>query len=512
MFKNEKKTKKSPLGGSKKLKSAAYSTAFAAIIIAAVVALNVIVSALGNAFPLSVDMSSGAENSLTEENIKFLKTVKKDVNIYVLSDEDDYKGDYYSYYVNQAYSTSDSTGKYFAQTVKLLKQYHKYNSRINVTFVDPYEPDFSTFSKSFSDLQFAFGDMVVSVGSGDSEKHTAVGFSDIYATESSSYYQTISGNQLESALVKAITSLTGDNVSMNVGILENYCSDSVSGTLTSLLTTNNYSVGTVSGLVVSEIPEDYDAVVIAAPERDMTDAEITALDAFLQNDGKMGKTVIYFASASSPELPKLETFLNEWGVSTESGVLYDTGNYHIDGEPTTIGLKSNNTEYFQNAKSGTLFISGNNVPLSLLFDTHENRSTEAIMSTLATVVVYPDNAADDWIADSSKAESYPAAVAAVNKDGDKKSTLLVFSSDDILNSQWVGESSVGNADMVLSSLVSSVGIENSGGSFTPKTVGSASFTALNTAVVKIFKILFAVLVPLAIALTGALVVSSRRKK
>ncbi len=92
MFKNEKKTKKSPLGGSKKLKSAAYSTAFAAIIIAAVVALNVIVSALGNAFPLSVDMSSGAENSLTEENIKFLKTVKKDVNIYVLSDEDDYKG------------------------------------------------------------------------------------------------------------------------------------------------------------------------------------------------------------------------------------------------------------------------------------------------------------------------------------------------------------------------------------------------------------------------------------
>lgn len=511
MFKKENSNKKSLSFGFKKLKSTAYSSAFAAVIIAAVIALNIIFSALGNAFPLSVDMSSGAENSLTEENIDFLKSVKEDINIYVLSDEDDYKGEYYSYYVNQAYSTSDTTGKYFSQTVKLLKQYHKYNKRINVTFVDPYEPDFSNLASRFSDLSFAFGDLIVSAGSGDNESHTAVGFSDIYEIESSGYYQTISGNGLESALVKAIGSLTG-GVSMNVGILENYCSESVSSSLTNLLSTNNYTVGTVSGLVISEISADYDAVVIAAPERDMTDAEIGALNTFLDNGGKKGKTVLYFASASSPELPKLEGFLNEWGISTERGVLYDTGNYHIDGEPTTIGLKNNNTEYFTEAKSSTLFISGNNVPLSLLFDTHENRATEAIMSTLATVVVKPENAGDDWTADSTKAESYPAAVAATDTDGDKKSTLLVFSSDDILNTQWTGESSVGNASLVLSALSKSGGVEGETHGFTAKTVGSASFTALNTAVVKIFKIIFALLIPIAIAVSGILVVSGRKKR
>ncbi|MBQ3166248.1 MAG: hypothetical protein IJC01_02815, partial [Clostridia bacterium] len=42
--------------------------------------------------------------------------------------------------------------------------------------------------------------------------------------------------------------------------------------------------------------------------------QLKKLDAFLDNDGQKGRSLLYFASASQPAMPAMEAFLSEWGI------------------------------------------------------------------------------------------------------------------------------------------------------------------------------------------------------
>ena len=67
------------------------------------------------------------------------------------------------------------------------------------------------------------------------------------------------------------------------------------------------------------------------------ESEITAMSAFLDNDGKLGKSMMVFADASTKYLPDFYSFLSEWGVAIGEGILYETdSNYHAAGDHTTL--------------------------------------------------------------------------------------------------------------------------------------------------------------------------------
>lgn len=58
---------------------------------------------------------------------------------------------------------------------------------------------------------------------------------------------------------------------------------------------SNYNFNSVS-LLTGTIPDDTDMVLIACPSVDYTVDEIAKLDAFLDNNGQLGKTVTYFGA------------------------------------------------------------------------------------------------------------------------------------------------------------------------------------------------------------------------
>ncbi len=497
----------------KAVSKAAYASVFLALILVAIIAVNIIVSALAGSYPLSLDMTKSGKYSLSEKNIDFLRSVEDKTEIIVLSSEADYIGEYYNYFVQNTYSISGAADDYFKQTAEILNQYNKYNKNIKVTFTDPYDPGFADIASRFSDVSYYFGDILIAVTdeSGE-ESHAALGFQDIYELSSNYYYNTVAGNNIETAVATKINAFSG-GLGLNVAVMADYCEASVVSSIQSLLTANSCTFSEISGLQISSISPEFDAVLIAAPQKDLGEQEVSAINKFLENGGKGGKTVIYFASAYSPETPNIEQLLNEWGVATEDGVLYETNpQNHLQDEPTTIGIINNDTDYAKN-NANTIYISGNNVPLAQVFEKHESRATELVFSSSSTTVVKPSNAGEDFAStvDSASAQSYPVVVACTDTSGEKTSTLLVFASDDFANTQWISNASIGNADSLISTVAAASGSEGTI-NFVTKTVDSNYFTDLNSRGVWFFKILFIVIVPAVIAAVGVTVIYKRRRR
>ena len=68
-------------------------------------------------------MTASSDYTISKENKEYIKKIDKPVTIILTCSEDYYLGSYVSY-ISQYY-TDNSGGKYFNQTVELLKNYKK---------------------------------------------------------------------------------------------------------------------------------------------------------------------------------------------------------------------------------------------------------------------------------------------------------------------------------------------------------------------------------------------------
>ena len=65
-------------------KKGALATAFTAIFIVVVIAVNVLLSVLASKVPLTLDLNADLRNTLTEENIEYIKSIDKEINVYAV--------------------------------------------------------------------------------------------------------------------------------------------------------------------------------------------------------------------------------------------------------------------------------------------------------------------------------------------------------------------------------------------------------------------------------------------
>lgn len=72
----------------RRLRMGSFATALTVVFIAVLIILNMIVSAISERFPVQLDLTTGKIYELSDETIEYLRTVEKDVNIYVLATED----------------------------------------------------------------------------------------------------------------------------------------------------------------------------------------------------------------------------------------------------------------------------------------------------------------------------------------------------------------------------------------------------------------------------------------
>ena len=530
--KKKAKKEKKPKGPKKpkKLKNQAlfrrggYSIAITAAVLAGIIVFNVLVSALSDRFVLEFDMSSEKENSMSEENIDYLRDLENEVEIIVCATPEDYVGGYMSYYAQNMYGVSSDATDYYNQTIRLLDRYPAYNDKITLRYVDTQSTEFTEIAQKYSNEQLYYGDIIVSGTVGDSERHKIVGFDDIYSLSQDETYaaygytvSTVSGNNVETAVTGAIAYVTSSKTK-RAAFLTGHSSTDYSASYQELLEDNNYEIEIISDSMISSVSSDFDAIIIAAPTTDFLGSELDAISEFLENDGKLGKGLIFFADASAPYLTNLYDFLEQWGIAVGEGILFETNsqNYMPD-DPMTLGTYPVSDSDDDILSGMNLCITGYNVPLTAAFESQDSITVTSLMVTPESVVAAPAGTSASWTgADEYTKQSYSSVIQAQLSEYDDDNNLIssyviAFSSPQFIESVYNEQSSVSNKNMILAAAERAVGAEDTGISFVSKVITNESYAdAVSESSAGTVRIIFMFILPIASLVIGIYIFIRRK--
>ncbi len=494
-----------------------YSAAITAVFLAVMLVINIFVSVLSDKVNLEFDMTSAKVSSLTKENVEFLEKIERAVNITFCADATAYAEGMMNSYAEA--SSIYGGAEYYEQTVKFVNKYAATNDKIKVDFIDTQDSAFAAVTTKYPDESINYGDIIVSVTDGENERYKKLGFTDIYEVEYNEQYASygytmynVTGSNLETKLSGAIEyAITGKTV--QYAVLTGHSKTDYSEDYIKMLKQNNHTVSVIDSALITNISTDIDVIIIAAPTIDFSPEEIKAIEKFLDNDGKLGKGLIYFADASVPVLPNLNGLLSDWGIAQKEGILFETDeNNYMPEMPTAMGLFPDEESAL--TKNMNIFCTGANVPLSASKAKDESITAKSIISSTDTVIAAPIGTPDSF-ADANKYEKgkYSGLIEAV-KTSDKteqESYIYAFSSAEFIHSQWTQYNNFSNLDIALNVAENAGGAAEAGISFVTKTITNESFSGSVTAAkANAVRLIFVFLIPVCILALGIYIFIKRR--
>ncbi len=503
------------------LKKGGYSIAITAIVLAGIIVLNILLGALSERFVLEFDMTTEKENSISEENVDYIKKIKKPVTVTVCGAEESYV-QYLAAIAEQNYGIQaqydTSVAKYFNQTLKLVRKYGEYNNEIAVEFVDTQSSEFMQIASDYSNENLQYGDIIVStVKDDDTVRHKKIGFEDIYVIQEdySTYQMVIAGNNLETALTGAIAYVLSD-VETKVAIFTGHSLNDYTASYKELLEDNNFDVTTIADNVITDISNEYDLIVIPGASKDFLENEISVISRFLDNDGKLGKGMLVFADAAAPYLTNFYDFLSEWGTSIEEGILFETDqDNYMPNDPTCLG--SYNSGADPTLSNMQLCISSANVVMQTSFEKEDYMAAAPIMQTPDTVVAAPKGTAAGWNgADEYTKDSYSTVIEGLKSNYDEddneiETRVTVFSSLSFLDSEYNETQTVANKDITLVMAERASNAQNMGISFVSKSITNQSFAqSVSQKSAAAIMWIFMIILPVAVLVVGTVVYFKRR--
>ena len=310
----------------KKLKYGGIATAVTVIFVAVVVLLNVVVAQVCKRNPDAVlDLTTANLYEISDDTVDYIKNLDQDVEIAISSEESTFQSD-----------------KYYKMISETISKYQGYSDHISVTYFDTTkDPDILS---KYQDLYA--GDISsnqIIVASGDRIKvYSLTDMFEIDQDKYQSYYygyaslsDCITGFKGEQTLTTAIMNVTDSNPKSVAVITKsngNYIFSATQANayavtaMENLLNDNGYDVKELDMVNDTLDAETYDIVVLPAPANDLTMDAIKKLQDFLQNDGNLGKQLIYVADYTQSVTPNLDAFLKDWNLQVDSSYVREDDN------------------------------------------------------------------------------------------------------------------------------------------------------------------------------------------
>jgi len=399
-----------------------------AVVLVAAVLLNMAAGRLTARYNLRLDLTAESVLTLTSTTTDYLKTLDKDVSIYILNSE-------------QAFAAE---GTYVVQAAEAIGQYAAHSNRITVAYIDLMQNP--GFSSAYPEVQV--NDIMVSCG----EKYRLLTPEDLFNFQVDDYGAYITSSKAEQTMTGAISYVTSDVV-IRAGVLGGHSESAASG-LTTLLQLNNYEITPVTP-ASQDIPSDLDIAIISAPRVDYTEAELKRLDAFLYNNGSYGKTLFYLAAIDQPSLPALDAFLAQWGIAVGEGAVFETDYSMLSGNSRfmTNALYAEGEYSLSVARSGLPVTMPNARPLEIL--TTGDVAVTPLLTFSPTAGIRPFDAPGDW---QPTAEDLTADIPALllsqnaTPGGETGSSVLVASTSLAVEEQILATPVLANSGYFLSVL------------------------------------------------------------
>ena len=252
-----------------------------------VILINVIAFNLNFKKAFYIDTTDTRTYVFSDETKYFFDNMEEDVTLYALFPTD---------------GISDSMKK-------SIEQFPAISKRITLKYVDLYRnPE---FARKYTKGGMGIEEYSVIVEAGD--RFEIVSPAQMYEFDND-------GNQslkVESAIVNAIVAVTnGDDlikVYFTTGHGEHNCIEMYDTLVSDFYYVDHFNIA------LSNVPDDADLLVCVAPMQDFSSEAIENLDKYFDNGGN----AMFFFAPGLPELPKLDAFLEEWGIGVNRNLVFE---------------------------------------------------------------------------------------------------------------------------------------------------------------------------------------------
>ena len=461
---------------------------FSILLTAVVLIIAILVNVAVNALPTSliqIDMSSSRIFTLNEQSVNVLKNLDQDVTIYPLFE----------------------TGQEDETLMKLLDRYTEQSDHIKVETVDPVANPSFTSGYNASSLQT--GSVIVESGN----RYKTIQSYEIYETSYDSCYSSEQYFDGEGELTSAIDYVTSESLP-NIYYTTGHDELSISTAFESALTKSNYALTELSLLSAGSVPEDCDVLMILSPQSDFSAAEADMVIQYLES----GKKAYIQTSYLSGNFTEFSRILSNYGIQSSSGIILEGDSdysYQENGSflPYIMPqLQSHTiTDDFIGSKKPALISLASALELT---DVRSSVSRTTLMTTSEsgyekTMVNGKLSTAEKE--DGDRTGTFNLGVLAEEETASGETTqLVVYSTPYLTDDSLVNYYNISNLDLAVNSIgylcehESTITID-------AKSMMLETITP-STAAVNIQTIVFIVLLPLSVLISGIVIWVRRRRK
>lgn len=487
--------KQSKLKGlqSRRMRHGAVAVAITAVVIALVIVLNIVVGLLVDRFPnLKVDFTANQAYAVQDDTKEYLKNLKKDVTLYILSTK----------------SSFESNGEYFVQAQNLLEKMEKEsNGKLKVVYKDTStDPN---FTKKYSNIDWTSNMNVAVIESGKQYKALSLDdcftYDEEYAAQGMYKY---TSTTIEQAVVKGALYVTTDN-KVKVDVITDCQPGDYKG-VTALLNDNAYQVNEIS-LISKDIEKDADFVLLFAPSVDLDENQVDKISKWLKNGGKYGKNLIYVASSQTVKTPNLDVLLKDYGMAVNSGYLFETDPNHLQTGANNYTFIADYTDkYVEKLKNP-------NIPIVVNFahaiDIKDSSVASAVLNTSDRAGIEPIDHDDDWDYNSAvKGEAIPMVAEGIQASGDNTSRVIAFGSDRMLLQEFMQYNSFNNAAFIMNIFNTISDKEDDSVVIEGKSMESSELGLTDVSSTAAVFVIFVIVIPLGVIVLGVVLWLLRRNK
>ena len=379
----------------RRLKYGSLATGLSIALIAVIIILNVVCTTLTTRFSLKLDITGNDLYKLDNQTRQIIDKVDKDVTFSVVSSEESFA----------------------TQFSEILRRITNASDHFTLTFVDPDKNP--TFATSFgSQYNISSGSLVMQCGG----KIRVVSQKEMYESDQQSGAVTY---LLEERVAAALLSFTQD-VDQKIYFVIGH-GESSDQTLRNLFANNGFVVEDLRLYKDMSFDEKATMMVINAPVKDYSTAEISAMEKFLSNAYDYGRHLCVFTDATSTELPNLDSMLYAHGLVFERNMVLEADETRIVNLPSTFQpLFSSDDELKKLRTPATPMLVAAARSVTARFTTNGNITVTTVLTTGDDA--YAKSTAGSMITTSEKESGDakgPFNVAALSR------TLKVYNNQDV---------------------------------------------------------------------------------
>lgn len=457
------------------LRGGSYSLIITTVVLAILIAVNILVSALPKTLT-QYDISSTKLYSVTSNTKVVVNALDKDVTIYwiVQSDEED------------------------DVIENLLEKYESLSEHINVVKKNP--DIFPTFAQQYTSEDVQNNSLVVECG----ERSRFISYSDIYLYEANmgSYSYNVSFDG-EGAITSAIDYVVNED-QPKVYVLEGHGEAELPAAFSEQIEKENIELNTFSLLTADVIPEDADGILIYAPSSDISVEEKDLLTEYVSEGGKL---MVMAGPTEEGILTNLYSILADYGVETVDGIVVDTDRGHFAFQAPYVLLPD-----LASSEITDPLIEENYYAIMPISQGLIVQDTDAVTPLLTTSELSFSKIAGYALSSYEKEEGDidgPFTLAAsVTTENEGK--LVWFTSSHFLDDMYNAYSSGANLDLAMNAMSSIIG-ENEAVAIRSKSLNYNYLTISDSAASFLKTIMIAVF-PLVYLGIGICVIVERRKR